>query len=76
MARVAQPKGVFAALIQQGLPGKKYCLILPLFQAWGSIPIIALFSLYLTPQSVGNAEMTLGGVDESKFIGAMDIIKF
>ena len=30
---------------------------------------IALFSLYLTPKSVGNAEMTIGGIDESKFKG-------
>jgi len=47
MSAVAQ--GIFAALVQQGLP--------------------ALFSLFLTPQSVGHAEMTLGGIDKSKFIG-------
>jgi hypothetical protein len=29
----------------------------------------SLFSLYLTPQSVGNAELTLGGIDSSKFTG-------
>ena len=29
----------------------------------------ALFSLYLTPKSVGNAEITLGGIHRSKFIG-------
>ncbi|KAJ3480344.1 hypothetical protein NLI96_g8429 [Meripilus lineatus] len=29
----------------------------------------SLFSLLLTPNSVGNAEMTLGGFDSSKFIG-------
>ncbi|GLB36719.1 putative acid protease [Lyophyllum shimeji] len=31
----------------------------------------ALFSFYLTPQSAGNAELTLGGIDESKFEGPM-----
>ncbi|KAH8103475.1 acid protease [Cristinia sonorae] len=29
----------------------------------------SLFSLFLTPNSVGNAEMTLGGIDNSKFQG-------
>ncbi|KAK0461292.1 acid protease [Desarmillaria tabescens] len=29
----------------------------------------SLFSLYLTPQAVGNAELTLGGIDETKFQG-------
>ncbi|EKM53998.1 uncharacterized protein PHACADRAFT_257547 [Phanerochaete carnosa HHB-10118-sp] len=29
----------------------------------------SLFSLYLTPQSVGNAELTLGGIDSTKFTG-------
>jgi hypothetical protein len=28
-----------------------------------------LFSLYFTPKSVGNAELTLGGVDKTKFTG-------
>lgn len=30
----------------------------------------SLFSLFLTPSSVGNAEMTLGGIDSSKFEGS------
>ncbi|KAI0092930.1 acid protease [Irpex rosettiformis] len=29
----------------------------------------SLFSFYLTPKSVGNAELTLGGIDTSKFKG-------
>ncbi|KZT73386.1 acid protease [Daedalea quercina L-15889] len=29
----------------------------------------ALFSLYLTPKSVGNAELTIGGIDSSKYTG-------
>ncbi|KAH9485175.1 Pepsin-2B [Psilocybe cubensis] len=29
----------------------------------------SLFSLYLTPQSVGKAELTLGGIDNTKFTG-------
>ena len=28
-----------------------------------------LFSFYLTPQSVGNAELTLGGIDHTKYKG-------
>ena len=73
MGSVAQ--GIFAALIQQGLPGKNTRLYLAGFPK-AQIRIIALFSLYLTPQSVGNAEMTIGGIDESKFIGAMTLIKY
>lgn len=30
----------------------------------------SLFGFYLTPQSAGNAELTLGGIDSSKFTGA------
>ncbi|XP_006460834.1 hypothetical protein AGABI2DRAFT_192428 [Agaricus bisporus var. bisporus H97] len=30
----------------------------------------ALFSMYFTPKEVGNAEMTLGGIDDTKFIGS------
>ena len=33
------------------------------------LQLIALFSLYLTPKSVDNAEITFGGIDESKFKG-------
>ncbi|KAJ7496013.1 acid protease [Mycena galericulata] len=29
----------------------------------------SLFSLYLTPQAVGNAELTIGGIDTTKFTG-------
>lgn len=29
----------------------------------------AIFSFYLTPKAIGNAEMTLGGIDHSKFKG-------
>ncbi|KAJ7601341.1 aspartic peptidase domain-containing protein [Mycena rosella] len=29
----------------------------------------SLFSLFLTPQAVGNAEMTVGGIDTTKFTG-------
>ena len=40
-------EGVFAGLIEQGLP--------------------SLFSMYLTPKRIGHAELTLGGIDHSKF---------
>ncbi|KAJ7929758.1 acid protease [Mycena leptocephala] len=29
----------------------------------------SLFSLYLTPKAIGNAEMTIGGIDTTKFTG-------
>jgi hypothetical protein len=32
---------------------------------------LAIFSLYLTPESVADAELTLGGIDESKFTGEL-----
>ena len=32
----------------------------------------ALFSLYLTPKAVGNAELTIGGIDHTKFQGTKD----
>ncbi|KAF9010503.1 acid protease [Cyathus striatus] len=51
----ATAQGFFASLISQGLP-----LIT------GSS---ALFSLYLTPKSVGKAELTIGGMDKTKFSG-------
>lgn len=31
----------------------------------------SLFGFYLTPKSVGNAELTLGGTDSSKFTGTL-----
>ncbi|TFK68659.1 acid protease [Pluteus cervinus] len=40
-----------------------------LFAALVSQGLPALFGLYITPQSVGGAELTLGGVDNSKFSG-------
>ncbi|KAF8894062.1 acid protease [Infundibulicybe gibba] len=47
MSAVAQ--GLFASLVNQGLP--------------------SLFSLFLTPNAVGHAEMTIGGIDNTKFSG-------
>lgn len=32
----------------------------------------ALFSLFLTPNSVGGAELTLGGIDNTKFKGTFN----
>ncbi|KAF8973138.1 acid protease [Flammula alnicola] len=52
----ATAQGIFAALINQGLP--------------------SLFSLYLTPKAVGNAELTIGGIDSSKFTGKFDTLFF
>ena len=57
----SQAQGFFAALVKKGLPGncvydRGFCLE----------PCAAIFSLYLTPQSTGNAELTIGGIDNSK----------
>ena len=32
----------------------------------------ALFSMFLTPNSVGGAELTLGGIDNTKFTGQLN----
>lgn len=40
-----------------------------LFAGLESQGLPTLFSLYLTPQAVGNAELTLGGIDTTKFTG-------
>ncbi|KDR75228.1 hypothetical protein GALMADRAFT_18662, partial [Galerina marginata CBS 339.88] len=40
-----------------------------IFAALISQGLPSLFSLYLTPQSVGKAELTIGGIDNSKFTG-------
>jgi hypothetical protein len=37
----------------------------------GSFLATALFSMYLTPKAVGNAELTVGGIDSTKFIGRL-----
>ncbi|KAI0692888.1 acid protease [Cytidiella melzeri] len=34
----------------------------------------SLFSLFLTPQAVGNAELTIGGIDTTKFTGPISYI--
>ncbi|OCH90671.1 acid protease [Obba rivulosa] len=35
----------------------------------------ALFSFFITPKAVGNAELTIGGIDESKFQGPLTYAK-
>lgn len=42
-----------------------------LFAGLESQGLPSLFSLYLTPKAVGNAELTLGGTDSSKFTGTL-----
>jgi len=44
------------------------------FQSLVNQGLPSLFSLFLTPNSVGEAEMTLGGVDNTKMTGAMTFI--
>lgn len=65
----SQAMGFFAVLVTLGLP----CI--------ASIPdaVIpstdyspALFGLYLTPYSVDNAELTIGGIDDTKFNGTLE----
>lgn len=64
-----EPDSFFGALVEQGLPGKisssyKICETRShiLLSA-----LSALFSFYLTPKTIGSAELTLGGIDYSKF---------
>jgi hypothetical protein len=62
----AQAQGFFASLVDQGLPCKS-C-----HTSFGFSRLIfspALFSLFVTPNAVGGAELTIGGIDESKFNG-------
>ncbi|KAF4620730.1 hypothetical protein D9613_001014 [Agrocybe pediades] len=42
-----------------------------LFEVLVNQGLPSLFSMYLTPKSVGNAELTLGGIDSSKFTGEL-----
>ena len=35
------------------------------------ILILALFSMYLTPEAKGNAEITFGGIDSTKYTGSL-----
>ena len=64
----ATAEGIFAGLISQGLPCQSWVTIL--FRRFLTYtPSTALFSMYLTPKAVGNAELTLGGIDNSKFTG-------
>jgi hypothetical protein len=36
--------------------------------------IVAVFGMWLTPRSVGDAELTLGGFDSTKYSGALTYI--
>ena len=45
-----------------------------LFAGLESQGLPSLFSFYLTPQSVGNAELTLGGIDHTKYKGDLTYI--
>ena len=40
-----------------------------LFAGLVKLGMPSLFSMFLTPNNVGNAELTLGGMDSSKFTG-------
>src|SRR6266511_2673465 len=63
----ATAEGLFGALIDQGLPCKSKFQGMVLQASY--ITPSALYSLYLTPRSVGNAEITFGGVRKCKFTG-------
>lgn len=60
-------QGFFASLIASGLPcqlsGNR------MTNSVDTDIIIALFGFYLTPKAVGNAELTIGSIDETKFRG-------
>jgi hypothetical protein len=60
----------FQSLTDQGLPRKRVTSFLAVsHHAHISPSFAALFSLFLTPDKVGSAELTLGGTDPSKFSG-------
>ncbi|KAF7291938.1 Pepsin A [Mycena indigotica] len=42
-----------------------------IFAALISQGLPSIFSLYVTPQAVGNAELTIGGIDSTKFNGSL-----
>lgn len=66
----ASAQGFFASLVDQGLPCER-SLALSLLRLTDVLFCAALFSMYITPQAVGNAELTLGGIDDTKFTGRL-----
>jgi len=64
-------EGFFASVINQGLP----CEIHDRPSTIHDMLIpreTALFSMHLTPKAVGNAELTIGGIDHTKFKGTKE----
>src|ERR1700742_5198781 len=59
----AQTGSFFQNLIQQGLPGEKRRH----YTGNTSKHLIAIIGSYLTPNATGGAELTLGGIDRTKF---------
>ncbi|EPQ58245.1 acid protease [Gloeophyllum trabeum ATCC 11539] len=57
-----------------GIQGELIYLFSDAYGVFGALidqGLPSLFGLYLTPKAVGNAELTLGGIDESKFDGPL-----
>lgn len=71
MGMGAQAQGFFASVVKQGLPGTP-SLVLSLLPSAHINFRKAVFSLYLTPNNSGKtAELTLGGIDSTKFTGSL-----
>jgi hypothetical protein len=70
---------VFQNLVNQGLPGKRFLSDLHnapvlIIYRYSILLTKAVFGMWLTPKSVGGAELTLGGIDNSKFSGPITYI--
>ncbi|QRV89151.1 aspartyl protease [Ceratobasidium sp. AG-Ba] len=57
-----------------GIFGMGYALNGTVFQNLVSQGLPAIFGMWLTPKSVGGAELTLGGIDNTKFCGPVTYI--
>lgn len=64
---------VFGGLVNQGLPCKIWFIT---HNVRSLIIVTALFSMFLTPNAVGEAELTFGGIDNTKFQGEFKVLTF
>lgn len=62
---------VFGGLVNQGLPCKIWFIAR---NARLLTLVAALFSMFLTPNAVGEAELTFGGIDNTKFQGEFEVL--
>ncbi len=64
---------VFGGLVNQGLPCKTWFIVRNVRLL---TVVTALFSMFLTPNAVGEAELTFGGIDSTKFQGESKVLAF